>query len=285
MTAEIVLQVIVNGLVAGAIYTLVALGLTLVFGIGRVFNFAHGEFYMLGAFATYYASEYFHLPYFLSVIIAMLIVALIAVLIEAIFFRRVRGEFHAPMIISLGLTMVLSCAAFVVFGQQDKAVAGAVSGIINVLGITISTERVATIIVALILLLGLYVFLRRTKAGQALQAVAQDSEAAAVQGIDANHISSLSFAISGLLAGAAGALIAPLFTINSFMGSAVIFKIAGIVIIGGMGSLGGAMLGGFFWGMTESIAATLIGINAQLVVFGALAVVLLLRPKGFFGRD
>jgi branched-chain amino acid transport system permease protein len=285
METQIALQIVVNGLTAGAIYTLVALGLTLVFGIGRIFNFAHGEFYMLGAFVTYYGVELLHLSYWLSAILAMLLVALFGIAVEAIFFRRVRGQFHAPMIIALGLTMMISCAALVVFGREDKAIPMAVSGVINIIGITISAERVTVIIGTLILLAGLFFFLQGTKAGQALQAVAQDSEAAAVQGIDANRILSLSFAISGVLAGAAGALISPLFAINAFMGSALIFKIAAIVIIGGMGSLPGAILGGFFWGLTESFAATFMGVNAQLIAFSALVLVLLFRPRGFFGHE
>ena len=285
MEQQMASQIIVNGLVAGSIYTIAALGLTLIFSIGRVFNFAHGEFYMLGAFATYFAVEQFHLPYVLAVLSAIIIVGILGILVEFVFFRPLRGQFHAPMIISLGLSLILPCGAFLLFGQEDKSVATDFPGIIRFSNITISAERIAVIIGTILLLIALYCFLKYSKAGQALQAVAQDSEAASVQGININHIFSLSFAISGGLAGAAGALIAPLFAINAFIGSHIIFKLAGITIIGGMGSVVGSVLGGFLWGFTESLASTFIGSNAQLIVFGLVVVVLLIKPKGFFGHD
>ena len=278
------IQATLNGFGLAVVYILVALGLTLIFSILDVINFAHGEFYMLGGFVTYYGFVVFGVNYFVTLVLAVLAVGAAGVVAERVVFRHLRGKTLNAFIVSLGLLWVLQASAQVSFGVLDKSVPSAVSGIVRVFGFIISRERLVVIVIACALMALLYIFLKLTRTGQAMRAVAQDPDAAALQGIDIELMSALGFGIGCALAGAAGALLAPLFAVSPTMGALPVVKAFIIIIVGGMGSLPGAVLGGLLLGAVEGIG-TLFMSSAAVNMLGFLVViaVLLARPRGLFG--
>jgi branched-chain amino acid transport system permease protein len=284
MSTDVLIQATLNGFGLAVVYILVALGLTLIFSILDVINFAHGEFYMLGGFVTYYAFAVFGVNYFATLVLAVVAVGAAGVVAERIVFRHLRGKTLNAFIVSLGLLWVLQASAQVAFGVLDKSVPSAVSGIVRVFGFIISRERLVVIVTASALMVALYAFLKLTRTGQAMRAVAQDADAAALQGIDIEKMSALGFGIGCALAGAAGALLAPVFAVSPTMGALPVVKAFIIIIVGGMGSLPGAVLGGLLLGAVEGIG-TLFMSSAAVNMLGFLVVIaiLLVRPRGLFG--
>ena len=286
MPIELLIQALLNGFGLAVVYILVALGLTLIFSILEVINFAHGEFYMLGGFAAYYLSAVGGLNYVATLVLAMLLVGLAGVVAERLVFRHLRGKTLNAFIVSLGLLWVLQATAQLSFGVLDKSVPSAVSGIVRLGGVIVSRERMFVILTAVALIVGLYLFLKFTRTGQAMRAVAQDAEAAALQGVNIELTSALGFGIGCALAGAAGALLAPIFAVSPTMGALPVVKAFIIIIVGGMGSLPGAVLGGLLLGAVEGVG-TLFMSSAAVNILGFLMVIaiLLLRPRGLLGAD
>jgi branched-chain amino acid transport system permease protein len=284
MSIELLVQAALNGLGLAVVYILVALGLTLIFSILEIINFAHGEFYMLGGFVTYYAFGVFGLNYFAALVLAVLLVGAGGLVAERLVFRHLRGRTLNAFIVSLGLLWVLQASAQLAFGVLDKSVPSAFSGIVRLFGFIVSRERLVVMVVAAVLMVGLYAFLKFTRTGQAMRAVAQDTEAAALQGVDIELVSALGFGIGCALAGAAGALLAPVFAVSPTMGALPVIKAFIIIIVGGMGSLPGAVLGGLLLGVTESIG-TLFMSSAAVNMLGFLMVIaiLIMRPRGLLG--
>ena len=284
MPIELLIQALLNGFGLAVVYILVALGLTLIFSILEVINFAHGEFYMLGGFAAYYLSAVGGLNYVATLVLAMLLVGLAGVVAERLVFRHLRGKTLNAFIVSLGLLWVLQATAQLSFGVLDKSVPSAVSGIVRLGGVIVSRERMFVILIAVALIVGLYLFLKFTRTGQAMRAVAQDAEAAALQGVNIELTSALGFGIGCALAGAAGALLAPIFAVSPTMGALPVVKAFIIIIVGGMGSLPGAVLGGLLLGAVEGVG-TLFMSSAAVNILGFLMVIaiLLLRPRGLLG--
>jgi len=266
------------------VYILVALGLTLIFSILDIINFAHGEFYMLGGFVTYYTFAVVGVNYFVTLLVAVVAVGAAGVLAERVVFRHLRGKTLNAFIVSLGLLWVMQAGAQLGFGVLDKSVPSAVSGIVRVFGFIISRERLMVIVTASALMAALYVFLKLTRTGQARRAVALVADAAALQGIDIEAMSALGFGVGCALAGAAGALLAPVFAVSPTMGALPVVKAFIIIIVGGMGSLPGAVLGGLLLGAIEGVG-TLFMSSAAVNMLGFLVViaVLLVRPRGLFG--
>jgi len=284
MPIELLIQALLNGFGLAVVYIVVALGLTLIFSILEVINFAHGEFYMLGGFAAYYLSAVGGLNYVATLVLAMLLVGLAGVVAERLVFRHLRGKTLNAFIVSLGLLWVLQATAQLSFGVLDKSVPSAVSGIVRLGGVIVSRERMFVILTAVALIVGLYLFLKFTRTGQAMRAVAQDAEAAALQGVNIELTSALGFGIGCALAGAAGALLAPIFAVSPTMGALPVVKAFIIIIVGGMGSLPGAVLGGLLLGAVEGVG-TLFMSSAAVNILGFLMVIaiLLLRPRGLLG--
>lgn len=285
MDASLWLHVLVNGLMLGMTYALIASGLTLIFGVMRIFNFAHGEFYMLGAFAAYYLFGMLGLNFFVTVLIAMLGIGLLGILIERVFFRPFRGQLLSSFIISLGLLIVMSGAALLIFGGQEKTVSTAFPGLVSFLGVTLSVERLVVLAFALVLLVGLYLFITRTRMGRTMRAVAQDSEAAAMQGVNINLICSLGFGLACALAAAAGTLLAPMRYVGPSIGGAIVIQAAIVIVLGGLGSIPGAVIGALLLGLVQSVCAAFMGQMVDLIGFVLVILVLLFRPKGLLGHE
>jgi branched-chain amino acid transport system permease protein len=284
VTANVLVQALLNGFGLAMAYVLVALGLTLIFSILEIINFAHGEFYMVGAFTTYVAFTLLHVPYIVALIGAIVMVGLAGALAERLIFRHLRGKTLNAFIVSLGLLWVMQAAAQIVFGIQDKAVPSAFSGVLRMGGVFISYERLAVTLCAVVLIVALYAFLEWTTTGRAMRATAQDADGAALQGVNIELVSMLGFALGCALAGASGALLAPIFSVGPWMGALPVVKAFIIIIVGGMGSLPGAVLGGLMLGIVEGVG-TLFFSSAAVNMLGFLLViaVLLLRPRGLLG--
>ena len=291
---EMFIQTIANGMLASLSLILVAIGLCLIFGILHIINFAHGEFYMLGGFGVWWLLEANQLlagipllgGYIAAVLTTMVVVAFLGILTEKYIFRPVRETHITLMIISLGVMLILQASASVTFGPVDKSISSPFEGIVRLGPVIFSNERLAAIISCVVFICILYVIMYRTRIGKAMRAVAQDREAAEVQGISTGKTFSIAMGISCGLAAAGGALIGPIYYVNPYMGMEPIMKAFAVVILGGLGSLPGAIVGGFIIGFTETFVSTYIGAHfALIVVFLIMIGVLIVKPTGLFGHD
>jgi branched-chain amino acid transport system permease protein len=283
MELDTIMQIIANGLVRGGVYILVALGLTLVMSIMNIVNFAHGQFYMLGAFVVYYLTTALHLNFATSIAGAMLIVGVFGMIVERLTFRKVRGDLLQGLIIAIGLSMLFESGASLLFGPDEKGVASPMPGTANLLGAIVSFDKLVLMVSCTILTLALGWLTFKSKFGRAIRAVAQDEEAAMALGININLVSAITFGIGSAVAGAAGGLIAPVLFVSPFMGGEMLTKALAVIILGGMGSFGGVVLGGLFLGFVESFGLTFIGYAANLLSFAIIVLVLLVKPTGFMG--
>lgn len=286
MTSELFAQSVVIGLSIGSIYILMALGLTLMFGMMHIINFAHGAIYMLGAFVIYYVFYLWGVPYVLAFFAAMLILGVFGFIVERWVYRMVKGGIEPTLVALLALTTLLQAAGYPIFGPLDKNVPSVLTGSYVILGTPISAERLLIIPVAAVLVVALYLFINKTKMGAAMRAIEQDKEAASLQGVNVNVINAVAFAVGFALAAAAGALMAPIFKIDPMMGEQPLLKAFIIIILGGLGSIPGAILGGLILGFIDSIVATAVGVEpAFLLSFLFIIVLLLFKPNGLFGYE
>ena len=286
LSSPIVLgQILVNGLSLSSIYILVALGFTLLFGIMRVVNFAHGEFAMLGGFALYYLYAVFKLPWLLAIVLVPFLVALPALLLEWLVFRWFYQKMFQSMIGLLGLSMAMIYTGLIVWDAFERNIPAAFDGIVRVGGVIAPIDRLVTIGISLLALAGFYVLMVHTRWGLAMRAAAQDVEIAATQGIDTRHIYRLAFVVAIGLAALAGALYGQIYAVSPFMGERPLFVAFVVVILGGMGSIPGAALGGVLLGFTESLLGTLYGGSvAAYASFGVVILLLIFRPWGLLGK-
>lgn len=278
-------QTLVNSLVLSLTYILLALGLTLVLSVMDILNFAHGAIYMLGAYIFYYLLMKAGLPYFLSAILAIVIIGLFGVLLERYMLRRVGTSHLEALVITFGLAMVLESLVMVIFGAWPLSVKELLSGVITVFGVAFSLERLAIVLVAIVLVGALFFFVARTKEGRAMRAVTQNRVAAQLQGIDPNRISALCFFIACALAAASGVLTGPVFGIEPTMGLAPLLNGFNAMILGGLGSIEGCVVGGFILGIVTSFGSTMIDpIMANIIAFALILLLLVFRPRGVLGR-
>ena len=285
MDLTTLIQVSVNGLMISLTYILIASGLTLTYGIMRLLNFAHGEIYMIGAFTTFYLVEKIGMNFYVSLALTGLFCAVIGAVIERTFFRPLRGQIIPQMVVALGLSMGLSAGALIIFGEKEKGMGQVVTGVFRFYDVAISAERLMVIVISALILMGLYLVIGYTKLGYAMRAVAQDSHAANLQGIGIRRTSALCFGLSCALAGIAGALLAPVFFIDPFMGGHAFLTAVIVILLGGMGSIGGAAAGGLVLGFIHSFGYTYIGAKTELLGFFLIYIILIFRPKGLLGHD
>ena len=277
-------QQILNGLTLGSVYSLVALGLTLVYGILHIPNFSHGALFMAGAYAAFFAAGSLGANYWVALVAAAIVTALIAVLSERLVFNRLRD---APplhdMIAAIGLLLFFEAVAQAIWGADFHRLAPPYPGILRVAGTVLPIQRVLIIVAALALMLGLHFFLKRTVMGSTIVAMAQNREGASLVGIDLTRVSMLTFAISGALAAIAAVLFAPINLVFPGMGNLVILKAFVIIILGGMGSVPGAIIGGMVIGFAESFGAFYISTDMKdIIAFALLVLILSARPEGLF---
>ena len=281
---NIFFQQFMNGLTLGSVYALVALGLTLVYGILHVPNFAHGAFYMVGAYLSFVGMTKLGLNYWLAMGGAAMVLAVIAVLSDKLVYHPLRnspGTHH--MIAAIGLLLFLESGVQVIWGAEFRRLPMPYPHIFRAFDLTLPAQRLIIIAAAFSLMGLLHLFLRKTLVGSTILAMAQNREGAALVGIDANRVSTLTFAISGVLATVAAALFAPIALIYPSMGHLVIMKAFVIIVLGGMGSVPGAIMGAMILGLAESFAAFYISTDYKDVVsFVILVTILSVRPQGLF---
>lgn len=277
-------QVLVNGLSLSAIYVLIALGFTLLFGIMRVVNFAHGAFAMLGGYALFYLYGVFKLPYVLAVPLGAAIVAVASLVLEFLVFRWFYQKMLQSMIGLLGLNLAIEFSAVLVWDVYQRSIPPAFPGVIRLGGLILPADRLMVIGIALVVLAAFWLFMRRTRYGLAMRAAAQDVEIAQSQGIDTRFVYRLAFVIAIFMAALAGGLYAQIYSLSPFMGDRPLLVAFVVVILGGMGSIPGAALGGVILGFTESFLSTFYGASvSSFVSFGVVILLLIVRPWGLLG--
>ncbi len=287
---ELLLQTSVNAIYAASFMALIAVGLVLIFGVMGVINFAHGELYMLGAYTVVYLYADNQIPFLFAVAAGLVFVGLVGLVMERALFRPMRGNPLGGLIVSIGFLLMMQALAVLGFGVRMEHIAPPTRTIFHPFGmegVVIPLQRLYVIAAAAALLGALWAFLRRTRLGWALRACAQDPEAAALQGISINQTARIAMFIGAALAGVAGALTAPLVRIEPYMGHSVIVTAFIIIIVGGIGSLEGAVIAAVLYAFVHTFVTTYSdGVIANIVGLLLMLVVLVVRPTGLLGtRD
>lgn len=282
------MQQLFNALALGGVYALVALGLTLVYGVMRVPNFAHGGLYMLGAYFSYAALTMLGVGYVPALILSAIAVAIIAALMERVIFYPLRNAPHVhPMIAAIGVLFFFEALIShpSVFGPDFKQIPEPVPGIVNIGGVIVTWQRLIVIGASVVAMLGLNYFLKRTLTGTTIEALSQNREGARLVGINTNRVGMLTFAISGALAAIGASLIAPINFVAPSMGEVMNLKVFAIIILGGMGSVPGAIVGAFLLAFTEVFGGYYINLDfGDVIGFAMLVIVLAIRPQGLFRK-
>ena len=281
------LQHLLNGLLLGSTYSLLGIGLTLVFGLMNVVNFAHGEFYALGAYAVWSTLVLASINLFLAIPVAILAGVALGALCERVLLRPLLGaSIDTTMLVMIGLWITLQNAELLVWGGVAKSVPTPFPAEPLVLGpVSVSPLRLFVFAVAGLLILGAHLLLARTRLGRAMRATFQDRETAALMGVSIEGIHTATFALGAGLAAAAGALLGPVFLVYPSMGDLASLKAFCVVILGGLGNFAGAALGGLLLGIAEELGAGYISSGYRDAVgFVLIVAVLLFRPSGLFAR-
>lgn len=275
-------QTILNGLITSSFYALIAIGLSLVFGVMNIVNFAHGEFYMIGAYTVWILFAVLHWPFFIAVGVAIVTGGLLGLFSERLIFRKAHGNILSGFIMSVGLVFILQVAVVEIWGiGKMKPVPDAFPQILKIGGASISWQRFIVFPASGVLLGALWYFLDRFKIGRALRASAQDPQAAALCGISPNRSTAVAMTLGSALAGAAGGLMAPIMSVYPYMGHAVIWTAFVVIIVGGAGNIKGTLYASIFFGFLTTVITTLFDSTiANLINTLAMLVLLAVRPEG-----
>jgi branched-chain amino acid transport system permease protein len=284
MDLSLFFQILVNGLMSGGMYAMVASGFTLILGVIQVFNMAQGHFYMIGAFITYAITSYLGLPYPVAVLAALVAMAILGVLFHfAIIQWTVPHGFFHMMLVTIAFSTIMSQTSLLTFGYNEQVVAPVVPGTLTIASITLNRGKLLVIALATLVMVALYFFMR-TKVGTAMLAAAENREVAGLQGINAKRIFWVTMAVGCGLSGSAGAFIVPVLSASSGMGAIVFVRAMLVVLIGGTGSMSGALLAAFLVGVIESFAFQFVGQLSLLVIFVFMAILMVFRPGGLLGK-
>ena len=284
-------QILANGLYLGAQYALIALGLTLIFSLMNVLNFAHGQMYVFGGFVTYTVVVQFGLPFIVGLFVSALTLALIGALIEKFLFRPVIRKSHreeSTMLLAAGIAFFLDAVILLIFGEKQRGVPKVIDGVLNWdFRIIMPYDRILIGCLAIAMIIAFILFMQYSKSGRAMRALAQDRVAAQLMGVQVDRYSMIGFALGAMLAGLVGGLLVTITGVNLGMGGPTSIKALMMIMIGGAGVISGAIAGGFILGMMESIGLTALasyGDITYLVIFASLMVFLAIRPQGLMGK-
>ena len=283
-------QVIVNGFYLGAQYALIALGLTLIFALMNVLNFAHGQMYVLGGFITYAVYGQMGFPFVAALAASGLTLMGVGALIERFLFRPVirrSTREESTMLLAAAIAFFLDAVILLLFGEKQRGVPKIVKGVFTSNSVIIPYDRIAVGVVAVLMIVAFMLFMQLSRPGRAMRALAQDRVAAQLMGVDVDRYSMLGFALGAMLAGLVGGLLVAITGVNSGIGGAISVKAFMMVMLGGAGVVGGAIAGGFLLGMMESVGLTVLagyGDITYLVIFAALMIFLAIRPHGLMGK-
>jgi len=284
-------QVIINGLYLGAQYALIALGLTLIFALMNVLNFAHGQLYVLGGFITYTIYGQMKLPFIVALIATAITLAVIGALIEKFLFRTVikrsvREE--STMLLAAAIAFFLDALILLIFSEKQRGVPKIIKGVFNWdFRIIMPYDRIFIGILSILIIAGFVLYMRYSKPGRAMRALAQDRVAAQLMGVQVDHYSMIGFAFGSMLAGVVGGLLVTITGVSSGIGGPISIKAFMMVMIGGAGVISGAIMGGFILGMMESVGLSVLhsyGGITYLLIFASLMVFLSIRPQGLMGK-
>jgi branched-chain amino acid transport system permease protein len=282
-----IILTLIWGVAIGCIYILLATGLNLIFGVMKLVNFAHGQLLMIGAFVTFSFSVFLGLNVYLAILLAMAVVAGLGIVVERFTFRKVLGtEKLNEIFISLGLIYIFENGAMLIWGDKSRQIVSPLNGLsLNLGSLSISYDRLSAILITVGILVGLSLLVRKTKIGLAMRATSQRSATAKLMGININRVYMFTFALGAALACAAGALYGIILPFSNLSGELPTIKAFAIIILGGLGSIPGAIVGGLLYGIAEQLATLFLGgIWANAVAFALLIGVLIVRPTGIFGE-
>ena len=279
-------QQIVNGLVIGSVYVLIALGLTVIFGILGVAHFAHGSVAMFGGYVTFFIGQRLGLSFFPAMLAAMPVGALLGAIIERLAYRPVRDDPHInAFIIALGLTLLIEKSNLLLFGADQVVITTPFNRVFDIAGVAVAELRLYVLATACTLVTLMALLVNKTRIGKAVRAVAQNRPAAILMGVDVERVSTIVFALSSALGVAAGSLVGALFAVAPGVGEGLVVKGFAVLILGGLGSFSGAILGGLLLGVSETLAAGLISsAYKDVVAFLVMILVLLFKPEGLLSR-
>jgi branched-chain amino acid transport system permease protein len=279
LNPHLLLQGLAIGVLTGILYVLVALGLTLIYGILHIVNFAHGEIYMLGAMAVFYFYVVSGLPFALTLLVILLLAVVFGLLTDRAFFRPLRGKWLQLVVASVGISLVIQSVGWIAFGIQEKNVPSFLPGVVELAGVRLPRERLLAAAVGILLVAGLYALVYRTRMGLAMRAIEEDEETARMLGINADRVAGVAVALGFALAAVAGAFVAPIYSLNPGMGLEPILMSFLIIIVGGLGSITGTVLAGLLVGVLQSVGAVAFGAEAAYgLVFVVMIAVLIVRP-------
>ena len=287
MTFSLLIAQLINGLQTGSVYALVALGYSMVYGIIKLLNFAHGDIIMVGAYMVYYAIASFALPPIVAIVMAVAVSTLLGVFVEKVAYTPLRSAPRLSLLITaIGVSFLLENGAQLVFGADQKSMDPLITGSVMLGSVNVSYVALVTIAVSVVIMILLTLMVNKTKAGKAMRAVSEDMGAAQLMGISLNRTISMTFAIGSALAGIGSVLYLCAYTQASpTMGSMLGIKAFVAAVLGGIGSIPGAMIGGFTIGILEAlVAAAGFSMWKDAAVFLVLIIVLLFKPTGFLGR-
>ncbi len=282
----LILQALLSGLLNGGIYSLVAVGLTLIFGVMRIINFAHGSLMMLGMYVSYWLFILYGVDPYLSLLASASVLFVIGFAIEAVLVRPIlESPEHDQLLLTLGLSLVIENLALFLWKADPRTVTVSYLAVAPMVGgIMISSPRVIAFAVSVTLTAALYLFLKRTQLGKSIRAVAQEREGALTVGINLRRIYALAFGIGCACVGAAGSLVVPFYAVDPYVGGVFVITAFVVVVLGGMGNFAGALVASLIVGVAESLAAVFIpAAMKQIVMYSIFVVVLLFRPQGLFG--
>lgn len=281
---------IISGLAIGSVYAVIALGYTMVYGISKMLNFAHGDVIMVGAYISFCAVSYWNMPTWLGILLAMAVCTILGVLIEGLAYKPLRGTGALSVLITaIGVSYFLQNAALLIFGSAPKVFTSIFTGEPFMLfdgRLVITRETVFTLLICIVIMVLMWLFTQKTKIGKGMRAVSEDNNAARLMGIDVNMTISLTFAIGSMLAAVAGVLLCSSYPVlMPTTGSMPGIKAFTAAVFGGIGSIPGAMIGGLLLGIIEIFARAYISTElSDAIVFGVLVIVLLVKPTGLLGK-
>jgi len=277
-------QLLVNGVVIGSYYAIVALGLSLIFGILDIPHFAHGSVAMLSGYVSYVIVSYLNIGLILTVILSMIFAAIVGVLLEKIAYQFVQdGPIINSFIIALALMIIIDNLSIIFFGE-DQIILPFAKETVRFLGISINTIEIYLLISSVLLFTLMFIFIKYTKPGKAIRAVSQNRDAAQIVGINPRRISTLVFAIGSSMAGLAGVFIGSIFALYPSMGGTLVMKAFAVIILGGLGSFPGAIIGGLSIGIVENLGTAMVSSSYKdLFAFIILIIVMIFKPNGLFG--
>ena len=277
---------LVNVLMLSSIYVLAALGFALVFSVMRIMNFAHGAIYMAGGYICYYFWVVFGFNPWVSLALTMLVTALFGLFIEKFGFRPFQLDFEKSIVMAVAIVIILQTAANLTVGPTVKGLPSLLPAIIEGGGVTLKADKLVVLAICILLLVALSIFIQKSKIGQSMLAIAQDRDAAALQGINTNRISALACAIGCGLAGLAGGLVGSVLVLHVGMSGTILVKIIAVVIIAGIGSIGGIWTGGLILGALDAVGPYFLNAAvSDALGLGLIILILIIRPQGFFGQE